>query len=110
MSRLTFNLSAAIATAMTLTAAPAFADDLIGEWHLVGVNGLPANAGVNLSFEAAKVGEAQASFNGQAPCNRYFGGYTAEGESISFKGVAATMMACPRLDEEAAYFKTLEAV
>ncbi|MDQ2064984.1 META domain-containing protein [Xinfangfangia sp. CPCC 101601] len=111
MTRLSFAKIAALTAALGLAAVPTFAqtpNNLIGEWHLVGINGLPANPGVTLNFEAPETGKAEAAFNGKAPCNRYFGTYTTEADRVTFSGVAATMMACPKLDEEGVYFKTLE--
>lgn len=47
---------------------------------------------------------------GLALCNRYFGSYTAEGKNLSIEIKGSTMMACPWVEEETAYFEKLNSV
>lgn len=46
--------------------------------------------------------------NGKAGCNHFFGGYTEDGQSLSFSEMGATRMACPDMDIEVTFFKVLE--
>lgn len=46
---------------------------------------------------------------GSGGCNRFTGGYTLEGDTLRFTPLAATKMACPDLETEAAYFAALAA-
>ena len=51
------------------------------------------------------------SIHGNAGCNLINGGFetsTSNAKSISFPGVASTMMACPDMDIETSFFKVLE--
>lgn len=47
---------------------------------------------------------------GSGGCNRIMGGYKLEGQSLSFTKMAGTMMACPNMDEEQRFLKTLGTV
>lgn len=47
---------------------------------------------------------------GMGLCNRYFGSYTAEGKNLSIEIKGSTMMACPWVEEETAYFEKLNSV
>lgn len=47
--------------------------------------------------------------HGFAGCNRMMGGYESSAETLRFKGVAVTMMACPQgMETELAFTKALE--
>jgi heat shock protein HslJ len=50
------------------------------------------------------------NFNGQAPCNHYFGKYNLDGNNISFGEIGATRMACDNLDIEYEYFEQLKKI
>lgn len=46
--------------------------------------------------------------NGKAGCNHFFGGYTEDGQSLTFSNMGATKMACPDMDIEVVFFKVLD--
>ena len=49
------------------------------------------------------------SVNGKAGCNRFFGSYTrGDSARLTFSGMGATRMACPDMDIEVQFFKTLD--
>lgn len=58
----------------------------------------PDNAVVTIAFD-----ETGDKFSGQAPVNRYFGGYTIEGEAFTFGPAGSTMMAGPEEMMKAEY-------
>jgi len=66
------------------------------------VDPVPVDARVDLSFEDGQAG-------GTSGCNSYRGGYTVDGDSLTFGPLAATQMACepPLMDLEAAYLAAL---
>ncbi len=75
---------------------------LIGSYTLIELNGRPVPAGVTLDLAG------DGSFGGQAPCNRYFGGYSAGSDfSFGFSQIGATRAACPQLALEGAYLSAL---
>lgn len=77
---------------------------LSGSWQLIQLNGRPESGGITLEFGADN------SATGQAPCNCYFGNYTAGSDfSFSLPQVGATRRACPALDLEGEYFVALSA-
>lgn len=45
---------------------------------------------------------------GMAGCNRFFGGYEADGNKLKFSHMGATRMTCPDQEAEARFFKILE--
>ncbi|ABM61859.1 META domain-containing protein [Halorhodospira halophila] len=63
-----------------------------GGWQIVAVDGQSPETVVTLSFDC------EGRVHGQAPCNRYLGGYRLTGERIVFSGLAATRMACSDAD------------
>ena len=112
----TLLVMAVIAAACAPTAAPAnqpaqpkeqpvSGNTLDGtSWTLVTLNGQPAlkDTTVTLNFAAGKA-------VGSDGCNRYTGGYTADGTNIKFDQMASTMMACaePIMQQAAAYLQAL---
>ncbi len=105
MKRLAFTLLALPA----LAALPACrADETVGGyggaeqiWILEEINGEAFEADANLHFpEPGKIA-------GQAPCNRYFGAMTAPYPWFEAKNIASTRMACPALDAEVKFLKSL---
>jgi heat shock protein HslJ len=52
---------------------------------------------------------AENKVNGFGGCNRFFGSYRAEGDSLRFSQMGATRMACPEgMEQEQAFLKALE--
>jgi copper homeostasis protein (lipoprotein) len=47
---------------------------------------------------------------GFAGCNRFFGGYETDGDTLGFGQLASTMAMCPYMDDETAFFQALEKV
>lgn len=78
-------------------------DDTLWTLHRIhGQDGLPTNE-VTLRFVDSAV-------NGAAPCNQYNGTFTNDEGQLTFGPMMSTMMACPDLDQETAYFAALAAV
>lgn len=48
--------------------------------------------------------------DGRAACNRFFGNYEMDGNSLKFSPMGATRMACPDLQIETEFFQTLDKV
>ena len=74
------------------------------EYALVELNGAAFDERATIVFGA------DGSVSGQAPCNRYFGQVNSRYPRFALNGVGATMMACPALDTEAAFFAALESM
>lgn len=96
-----FALSACVAVADETVRAPDLSNM---DWQLVEVDGKPPewSATINLG-EPGRI-------SGQAPCNRYFGPLTHEGERFKVGNLAATKMACPQMQGEAAFFALIAGV
>jgi heat shock protein HslJ len=66
--------------------------EALGQTTLSGTTWMMASAGKrppSISFEA------DGKVAGSGGCNRFFGGYEQDGESLSFSPLGATRMACP---------------
>lgn len=88
-----------LALAMT---SPALAQDATGrDWHLLAQDGLRVAPGTTLRLEA------DGTITGQAPCNGYGTANTAALPALALRPIRATRMACPRLEEEQAFFDAL---
>ncbi len=64
----------------------------LGQTTLAGTSWVMSSAGKrppSISFEA------DGKVAGSGGCNRFFGGYEQEGESLSFSPLGSTRMACP---------------
>jgi heat shock protein HslJ len=84
-----------------LLAQPADPSPLAGtRWQLVEMNGA-VEPFVTLAFDD------QGRVSGSGGCNRYGGGYSIDGETIRFTDLFSTMMACPHLQVEQAFFAAL---
>ncbi|MDR2759786.1 MAG: META domain-containing protein [Spirochaetaceae bacterium] len=100
--------------------APGFSGILGKAWYLVKIRTETGDIDLDRSImEIEGVGDAfvlqfeEDRINGIALPNRYFGPYTQKGQTISFKGIAATLMASTQeLDvlKENEYFDYLERV
>jgi heat shock protein HslJ len=92
---------AACATEPMMTASapagPALADTT---WMLESVGADAPPSAVSLNFTADRV-------SGEAPCNRYMGGYVQTGAALEIGPVAATRRACPHLAAEDRFFGAL---
>lgn len=71
------------------------------QWQLVEQGGSPVEPFVTLSFDE------QGGAGGNGGCNVYGGSYSLDGDTIAFDGLFSTMMACPELDVEQAFFAAL---
>lgn len=81
----------------------------LGQATLVGTSWVMASAGKrppSISFEA------DGKVAGSGGCNRFFGSYEQDGESLSFSPLGATRMACPQgtMRVEQDFFAMLGAV
>ena len=77
-------------------------------WKLVEVDGRAVSTakGAREAHLVLESGEARA--RGHAGCNNFFGGFSAEGNSLEFSGLGSTMMACPSgMDTEQAFLRAL---
>lgn len=85
------------------------ADSLAGtSWQLAEMGGAAPLTGstITLIFEEGSAG-------GSAGCNSFGGSYTVEGDTISFKDLASTLMACMEpglMEQESAYLAILGGV
>lgn len=96
-----FALSACIAVADDTTNAPDLSNM---DWQLVEVDGKAPgwSATVNLG-ESGRI-------SGQAPCNRFFGALTYQGDSFKVGNLASTEMACLHMQGEAEFFALIAGV
>lgn len=79
-------------------------------WRLVELNGRPVETHRDQREVHLRLRPDAHQAMGFAGCNRFKGSYVTDGQTLHFKQVASTMMACPYLDEEQAYLAALEAV
>lgn len=93
-----------IATVPLIAACAMAPPGLHDGWRLQSLAGAAPPVPVTLSLDAS--GRAA----GAAPCNRYFGAFTATAEAMSFGAIASTKRACPALGYEAAYLDALSQV
>ena len=85
---------------------------LNGEWKIKEVNGEAIPSGMEkqpfIAFDVKKK-----TIHGNAGCNLINGGFetsTSNAKSISFPGVASTMMACPDMETEGKVLKAINEV
>lgn len=71
---------------------------LQGQWNMTEVDGKPVIAGSTPTIGF----EADGKINGNASCNRFFGGYTLSGEGLTAGDLGASMMMCEQtlMDQE----------
>jgi heat shock protein HslJ len=87
---------------MTPLLTPALAQGITDrDWHLLAMDGRPVAEGVTLSFGA------DGSLHGKAPCNSFGSRNGASLPALALAPIRATRMACPRLEEEQAFFDLL---
>jgi heat shock protein HslJ len=83
------------------------APDLDGtEWGLFEMNGeaIPEDVEINIAFSEGQI-------SGQSACNRYFAGYTQEGNTLTFDQAGSSNMFCEGLmDFEGEYLLALSEV
>jgi heat shock protein HslJ len=71
------------------------------DWHLTEVDGKRPDWSATLNLgEPGRI-------VGQAPCNRYFGPLSRDGDSFKVGALAATEMACADLEGEGTFFAIL---
>jgi hypothetical protein len=95
-----FMLTACTSSPSASDKSSGFSAALGKDWRLVGIRSENGDISLDRSLmEAEGVGDAftlrfeEERINGMALPNRYFGPYVQEGQSISFKGIASTLMA-----------------
>ena len=81
---------------------------LVGEWRIEEIAGQPVVAGSETSLSFTLDG----SINGNASCNRFFGGFTLTGEGLTLSSGGTTMMACAAElgEQESRFLGALEEV
>lgn len=80
-------------------------------WKLAQMEGIPAEA---MTGEAdaftLNFSNADTMIYGRTNCNRFFGRYQKQGETLRFENMGMTRMACPDMQYEDAFVKMLEEV
>jgi len=92
--------------------SPSVANDLTGiKWRVVELSGIPVATPLHGEQPFILFDQAKQQVTGYAGCNRFFGGYSLEGDALTFGLIGATKMACPDLEEgvETEFFKILDA-
>lgn len=93
------------ATCLAIAPLSAFASAVEGvDWHLRAMDGQRVE--VSATFRI----EADGTVGGQAPCNRYGTTNAAALPAVKLGPIAATRMACDRLDLEQAFFDILAGI
>jgi len=80
-------------------------------WRLTVLRGNPVETARNQQEAFFILRAEQKRLTGSGGCNRLIGGYTVEGDRLSFTGVASTRMACVQaMDQERAFLEALSTV
>jgi heat shock protein HslJ len=81
-------------------------------WNLVELDGAPVAVSTAESQPYIYLQAQGDKLSGSGGCNRLFGSYDLNGNSLEFHSVAATQMACPgnAMDNEARLFEVLKLV
>ena len=79
---------------------------LQGQWTITEIDGKPAIAGSTPTIGF----ETDGKVNGNASCNRFFGGYTLTGEGLTAGDLGASMMMCDQtlMDQETKVLEILK--
>ncbi len=79
------------------------------EWRLVEVNGKAVPGDKNLNSEPVlKFNAEEGKVSGNGSCNQFFGQYRVDdNNSISFRDIGATKMACAEMETEKLFFEAL---
>lgn len=94
-------LSACVVSADDTALSP---DSSKMDWNLTEVDGKRPDWSATLNLgEPGRI-------VGQAPCNRYFGPLSRDGDSFRVGALAATEMACAHLEGEGAFFAILSGI
>jgi heat shock protein HslJ len=84
--------------------------ELVGtRWALVRLGGQSVNIPEGAQEPFLTLQSADSRAVGYGGCNRFTGGYELSGQDLRFKHMASTRMACPDMQTESAFMKTLEA-
>lgn len=81
-------------------------------WNLIELDGSPVTASTPESQPYIYLQAQSDKLSGSGGCNRLFGSYDLNGNSLEFHSVASTMMACPgkSMDNEARILEVLKLV
>jgi len=79
-------------------------------WKLVELRGAPVETHADQREVYIRLRPEEERMTGFAGCNQIVGGYEIEGNSLAFGPMGSTMMACPYLDDEAAFLRALARV
>lgn len=79
------------------------------QWNLTELNGQPLNLEGGGEAPYLIFFPETGRIAGSGGCNRIMGAYNLEGNQLKIGPIASTMMACPNLDQETVFLRTLEA-
>ena len=103
--------AAGLVLAMLGAGAPAWAagdGGLVGAWRVESLGGdtIPASAALAITFADG------GTVDGSGGCNRFSGGYRAEGAKLAIGPLRATQRACdgPAMEREGTFFALLDSV
>lgn len=101
--------SSTVATPPAASAATASLESTY--WKLVRLRNAPVEVADRQREPHLILQPAQRRVVGSGGCNRMMGGYTVDGERLTFTHLAGTLMACPQgMAQERAFLDTLAAV
>ena len=82
---------------------------LVGmKWILESVDGQKEEMKVAGNEIIMQFNDGEKRVTGMAGCNRFFGGYEADGNKLKFSHMGATRMTCPDQETETGFFRILE--
>ncbi len=77
-------------------------------WKLLELRGEPVVTPEGMREAHLILASSESRAHGFSGCNNFFGGYTSDGDSLSFSAMGATMMACAEgMETEQAFLKAL---
>lgn len=80
-------------------------------WRLTVLRGKPVETARNQQEPHFILQPEHKHLTGSGGCNRLIGGYTVDGDRLSFMGVASTKMACVQaMDQERVFLESLSTV
>lgn len=78
-------------------------------WRLIELHGKPVVIPKEQQRETHMILKEQENrVVGHGGCNSFFGTYELKGTTIRFSGIGSTQMACPNMEDEAAFFRVLQ--
>ncbi len=98
-----------ISMAMSACTAKQPSASLIGTWKLTSYGPANARTPAVANVEAGLTFKEDGTVTGNSSCNGFGGGYTVDGNQVTFEDIVSTLMACddPRMAQEEAVHKVL---